>query len=358
MKLAIISFTKPGADLCGRLVKRMRELGLEADGYVQSRFLNALQETPGICPVKEPIARWTRQRFDHVDGLIYIGASGIAVRAIAPCLKDKMTDPAVLVIDESGKYVISLLSGHIGGANELTLMAAEILEAEPVITTATDVRKKTAIDVWAKKRNLRLSDRILAKQAAASLLEGDPVGFYSDFPLKEDMPEGFVKGEMCPLSLWITARKRPEPDHMISMFLGENARILRLIPNVLSVGIGCRKGIGAEVILEKLEQVLEQENWEKMSIRQIVSIDLKAEEEGLIETASCLQVPFRTCSARELEAVTGNVSSSAFVKRVTGTDNVCERAALCGAGADGLLVVSKQAGNGVTIAIALERIYI
>lgn len=352
MRLAVISFTRAGGLLCGRLVTQARELGLNCRGYVMDRFFHILQDVPGICPLGEPVAEWTRKWFDQMDGLVYIGAAGIAVRAVAPCLKDKMTDPAVVVIDEKGEYVVSLLSGHIGGANELAVTLADMLGAVPVITTASDVRQKTAVDVWAKTRGLGLSDRTLAKQVAAAILDGGPVGFYSDYPLLEPVPEGFCQGRLCRMNVWVTARIKPEETDLVARFSGEDSRILRLIPRTLTVGVGCRRGVEGEKIMQAVTGAVERANLDLKAVANIASIDIKKEEEGICTVAGRLGVPFLTFSSEELNEVPGMFTPSDFVKQVTGTDNVCERSALAGAGTGARLLGKKQAADGVTVAIA------
>lgn len=352
MRLAVISFTRAGSQVCRNLVKQARELGMDCQGYTMDRFAHTLQDGDGICPVRETVAEWTMNQFGQADGLVYIGAAGIAVRSVAPCLKDKMTDPAVVVVDEQKRYVVSLLSGHVGGANELTLTIAGILGAEPVITTASDVCRKTAIDVWAKKRGLRLSDRTLAKQVAASLLDGEMVGFFSDYPLDEPIPDGFCIGDACRVNVWVTSKRRPDKTDAVSRFLPERAGILRLIPPVLFIGVGCRKGTGKKQILQLVSDVLAQENLEPLAVAGIASIDIKKEEKGIVEAAKELGVPFYTFPAAVLEAVPGVFTSSEFVRGVTGTDNVCERSALAAAGEGGRLLVKKQVAAGVTAAVA------
>lgn len=351
MRLAVISFTKAGSIVCGRLVKRFRELGETCSGYAVKRFANETGE-PGICPVEEPVGVWSGRMIGEMDGIIYIGAAGIAVRAIAPYIKDKMTDPAVLVIDEQGKFVISLLSGHVGGANELTLRAAEILGAQPVITTASDVQGRIGIDVWAKKHGMALSDRGLAKEAAAALVNGEPVGFYSDYQLDKPVPEGYARGQMCRMNIWVTCRKYPEADNAISMFLPENAKILRLIPGLLTVGIGCRKGVDAEQVEAAVRQAFQRHNLELRGAVRLTSIDLKREEPGILQAAKQMGLPFITFSAGELEQAEGTFSESEFVRKITGTGNVCERAALLGAGAGARLLARREVYGGVTVAIA------
>lgn len=355
MKLAVISFTRAGSTVCSRLVKGFRQLGETCSGYAVRRFADEMRE-PGICPVEEPVGVWSGRMFGQMDGIIYIGAAGIAVRAIAPHMKDKMTDPAVLVVDEQGKFVISLLSGHVGGANELALQAAELLGAQPVITTASDVQGRTAVDVWAKKRGMMLSDRVLAKEAAAALVDGEPVGFYSDYRLNETVPEGYAREQMCRINVWVTCREYPEADNAISTFLPDNAKILRLIPRILTVGIGCRKGVSAQQVESGIREAFRRHNLDLRGAAGLASIDIKQAEPGILRTAEALEIPFRTFSAGELEQADGMFTESGFVKKITGTGNVCERAAVLGAGFGARLLVRKEIYDGVTVAVA-EAVY-
>lgn len=358
MKLAVISFTRSGGNLCSRLTRGLRERGYDCTGYIQSRLLNEFYDAPGLCPVKSSLTEWTRTRFYSLDGLVFIGAVGIAVRAIAPFIKDKIRDPAVVVMDDGGCFAISLLSGHLGGANELTRITAEIIGAVPVITTATDVNGKTAIDVWARQRDLQWSDRELLKQISAALLADQPVGFYSDYPLAEPVPGDFTRGQLCRYQVWITACQNPESRHMVSWFSDETTQILRLIPRSLYVGIGCRKDVDAAALFKQLQQVFLDHNLDLAAIAQIASISLKEQETGLIRLAARLKVPFQVYGPKTLNELAGTFTASEFVKSVTGVDNVCERAALAGAGADGRLLVAKQAGNGITIAVATGQLEI
>lgn len=315
-------------------------------------------DQPGIFALKESVGDWTGRLFKEVDGLLYIGAAGIAVRAVAPYLKDKMTDPAVVVIDEQGKYAISLLAGHVGGANRLAVLTGEILGAVPVITTASDVQGRTAVDVWAADRGLKLSDRELAKRAAAALVNGENVGLYSDYPVTEPVPEGYVLGQRCGINVWVTSRLSPDPNSTIATLPPEEMQILRLIPASLVVGIGCRRDVETERVKEAVEQTLLRHGLDLRAVDGVASIDLKREERGIMETAGFLGVPFVTFSAGELEQVEGEVSESAFVRNVTGTGNVCERAALLGAGPGSRLLVRKEICGGITVAVAEKNLEI
>lgn len=354
MKIAVISFTKAGSDVCRRLTGEFLRRGEECRGYVPEKYREEGENLNFIFPVTDSVGRWTQKQFGQADGLIYIGAAGIAVRAIAPYLKDKMTDPAVVVIDDQSRYAVSLLSGHVGGANALAEEAAQILGAVPVITTASDVRGLTAVDVWARRRGLLISDRILAKETAAALVNGEEVGFFSDYPLEDGVPEGYVSGKICRRNVWVTCRSAENiPDQEGA--LPEDCRFLRLIPPFLSVGIGCRKYISEENVEAAVFQAFERARLDIRAAGVLTSIDLKKQEEGILKFAEKLSLPFVTFSAEELEAVGGTFTESEFVRKTAGTGNVCERAAVLAAGGRGRLWMRKQCQDGVTVAIAEER---
>lgn len=371
MRLAVISFTIQGSKINETLVRRFRQTGAECTGYVKTRFAD--QVCPlGLVPAEEPLAQWTGRMFGCLpeecdsssqdsltggnqaqDGVIFIGAAGIAVRAIAPYVKDKMTDPAVVVIDELGRFSISLLSGHVGGANHLAFQAAEFLGAVPVVTTATDINCRFAIDVFAREQGLVISDREQARLVSADILSGIPVGFFSDIPIEGGLPEGFTQKEMCRRTVWITWKLRPEPDSLCGMFLGADGELLKLVPKLLVIGIGCRKGVSEEQILKAVYRALEEENCMPEAVAGLASIDLKKEENGILAAANRMQVPFHTYSAQELKTVPGDFEESDFVEQVAGVGNVCQRAAMMEVEKDGgWLMKKKTVYDGVTIAIA------
>lgn len=354
MKLAVISFTKAGSDICRRLTEEFLRRGEECRGYAPEKYIKEEAGQSILFPVTEAVGSWTEKQFSEADGLIYIGAAGIAVRSIAPYLKDKMTDPAVVVVDDQARYAISLLSGHVGGANDLTERTARILGAVPVVTTASDIRGLTAIDVWASSRGLLISDRILAKETAAALVNGEEVGFFSDYPLADGVPEGYASEKICRRNVWITCRSAeniPEQDGA----LPENCSFLRLIPRVLSVGIGCRKGVSEDKIEEAVFQAFNRASLDIRAAGVLASIDLKKKEEGILKFAESQSLPYVTFSAEELEKAGGSFTESEFVRKTAGTGNVCERSAVLAAGGRGRLWMRKQCLNGVTVAIAEER---
>lgn len=159
MKIGMICFTARGTAICRLLCRRFRDTGTECTGYVPQRFWKPEWEAEGIKPQDKSLSEWTGSMFGQKRALVFIGAAGIAVRAIAPFVRDKMTDPPVVAVDEAGHFCIPLLSGHVGGANELAERMACWLQGIPVITTATDINGIFAVDVFAARRGLCITDR-------------------------------------------------------------------------------------------------------------------------------------------------------------------------------------------------------
>lgn len=280
------------------------------------------------------------ERFRQSDVLIFVGACGIAVRKIAPYVRDKRTDPAVLCVDELGTFVISLLSGHIGGANDLTHQVAAALGATPVVTTATDIHRKFSVDAWAARKGLVIGDMGLAKKISARILEAE-VPLKSDFPVTGGYPGGVVAGDGGDLGICISFRTEDPFDET-----------LHLIPRCLHLGIGCRRGTPEEAIRQTVTRVLEQNGIDPRAVKAVASIDLKAQEPGLLQYCEGLGIVPAFYGAEQLRQVPGAFTPSPFVQSVTGVDNVCERAALLGADR---LIIKKTAMGGVTVAVAAEK---
>lgn len=293
----------------------------------------------GLLLIPKPSAPFFGKRFSNDDALIFVSSCGIAVRSIAPHIRSKTEDPAVIVIDETGRFVISLLSGHIGGANALAERIADALGATDVITTATDASGRFSVDSWAKTNCFTISDMGMAKAVSAAILEGD-VPLKSDFPIIGKLPAGLKTGE-GETGVYVTY-KTDEP----------YKNTLRLIPKCLRLGIGCRRGMAREAVKNAVDTVLSDNGIEPLAVKCAASIDLKRDEAGLLEYCLEAGLPIEFFSAERLNGVQEAVSSSEFVKSVTGVDCVCERAALVGADR---LIVKKTAINGVTVAVSLEK---
>lgn len=386
MKLAVISFTVNGTrlnrKLCATLSEKLKTNAAARDEilifcYVKSKQPPVLEEAgkqPECMVWQRPLNDWAREMFASMDALIFIGATGIAVRAIAPLVQDKFYDPAVLVMDELGQFCIPLLSGHVGGANELAETISQLTGSQAVITTATDVNHQFAVDVFARKNGVKIADRELAKEISAELLTGRKVGFFTDFLWDGTLPKGLCEGQFCDRNIQITIntnslkdslKKRAKKEGYAtetgvqpketdrSETCSREKDTLRLVPPVIILGIGCRKGTPAGHIQAAIHQLLKEQNLHPLSIAAIATIDLKKEELGLLAAAEALQTPVICYSSEELAAVPGDFAESAFVKQITGVGNVCERAALKAARErGGYLVCHKTVYDGVTVAAA------
>ncbi|MCI8886524.1 MAG: cobalt-precorrin 5A hydrolase [Hungatella sp.] len=363
--VAIISFTDRGRQVnwalnlglekCGYLCRSYEKMRSNAD-HRATEHKESLQGNTVMFQVEEPVSLWARERFEDSQALIFIGAAGIAVRAIAPWIQDKWKDPAVVDVDEAGRFAIPLLSGHVGGANDLAQAAAEILKGVPVITTATDVNHRFAVDVFAVKNGLQIMDRSLAKEISAQILKGALVGMFSDYPLTGIWPEELMEDRVGEQNIWITRR----PDRIGERDLyrdhkkgAEEISVLRLVPKIIHIGVGCRGKVPGKEIKACVLEVLRRRNCVPESVAAVASIDLKEKEPGLLELAEAFHVPFHTFTARSLKEVKGEFQESDFVAQVTGVGNVCERAALLSS--KGKVICSKQVFPGVTVALAEEE---
>ncbi len=343
MKAGIISFTKTGYQFAEKLAGILQKEGYEAAVAVKCA---GLPESAGCS-----VAEWAEKQFQESDALIFVGAVGIAVRLIAPHLHSKLTDPAVIVFDERGMYGIPILSGHIGGANELALLLCRETGARPVITTATDIQEKWAADVFAVKNGFYIENMSKVKKISAKVLRGEKIVMHV-----EDSAE-YITGnppECLRVSRTSGKQAQPEPDIKVGIFRysGETP-VLCLVPRTVCIGIGCRKGTEEKTIEEAVNLVLEREGIWAESIEKAASIDLKAKEEGLVSYCRNRGLELVTFSAGELMEAEGEFSSSEFVEKTVGVDNVCERSAVKASG--GLLFVKKQVYQGVTVALAMQK---
>jgi cobalt-precorrin 5A hydrolase len=308
--------------------------GDEVRAYTMERF-----EEPDFGAIERPSKPFYEPIFAWSDAMVFVGAVGIAVREIAPFIRSKLTDPAVVSMDELGHYVIPLLSGHIGGANDLALSLAEVVEGTPVVTTATDINKKFSVDAWAARKGLAITNLSIAKSVSAEILER-PVPVKSDFPVVTELPNGVVAAEEGKIGIYISCSKEKPFEET-----------LLLVPPVLHLGIGCRRGTPVEKFREAVDSVLKEYNIHPKAIKQVTSIDIKSNEEGLLEFCKERNLPAVFYTAEQLWEVPGEFTPSQCVLRFTGVDNVCERSSMIGAEK---LLVKKTIRNGVTVAIAAE----
>ena len=282
-----------------------------------------------------PLADWTARQFAQSQALIFVGAVGIAVRAIAPYCKSKVSDPAVVVLDECGQFAVPILSGHLGGANDLARALAAVCGAVPVITTATDANHVFAVDEWAKHQNCAVLEPERIRRVSGKLLAGEPVHFASGWHISGQAPAGVTAGSAPDFSLTLTPAGGG----------------LHLVPRIGVLGVGCRRGTSAKALEAAFSAFCADHGLAPQCIAGAASIDLKQNEEGLLAFCKSHGWPVKFFSAEQLRQAPGSYAASAFVQSVTGVDNVCERAAVLASG--GTLFLPKQAGGGVTFALAL-----
>ena len=339
--------------------------------------------------MKETVKACVDEYFEQVDAIVFVTASGIAVRSVAEHLTHKSQDPAIVCMDECGKHVISLVSGHAGGANALTQMLADVMWATPVITTATDVEGQFSIDDYAREHNFVVTDWAKAKTISAEVLAAGAKPVWVDEAeknaceiCKEQKSTGIDVGEIendgcenrvdecenrvdgCENRIdgcknRVDVKRLQIGSHQVIITPKDvpvDAQTLQLIPRCIVAGVGCKKGTPVDKIEHAVQEAFAKAGLRMEALCAVASIDLKKEEAGLLEFCETRNVPFETYAAEELQAVPGTYSASEFVSGVTGVDNVCERSAVkCASehGAnDGELLLRKQAQDGVTVALS------
>ena len=319
MRIKILYFTDKGKALAERLEAVLAEH-------------DAVTVPKGV-----PLAFVCGDAFADNEALVFIGAAGIAVRAVAQFVRDKLKDPPVIVIDENGSFVIPLLSGHVGGANSLALEIAEAIKAQPVITTATDVSGAFSVDVFARENELRIANRDGIAKVSSSALEGKPVTLcIKDYPPEE------------PVDVLIA-------DEEAAKGLKDAAKIV-LCPKRYAIGMGCRRDKSYEDLRAFAEDVLSNNGIDINDAGCIATIDVKKDEEGLKRLSQAWRMPLITFEAGLLAKAEGDFSHSDTVLEKVGVDNVCERAAVLAAGKGSQIRVKKTARDGMTIAVAERKI--
>lgn len=377
MRVSIISFTRQGTALSLRIRSCLNRQEIK-DVRLYAKFRNeektdikenksAAGELPEALDKEtddrdiiwlseqQSVTRWAGEQFQEKNALIFIGAAGIAVRAIAPFVRDKLSDSPVIAADEKGQFVIPLLSGHVGGANELAERIAAGIGAAAVITTATDVNHKFAVDVWAKQNLLTIpgekKDGI--KQISAKILRNERI------TISVEKTEDGADRLLEKLPAYLEEILYP-PDREIDLIISGDSNLadkakLFLKPKEYVLGIGCRKGKSAEELDTMIRQKLEYLGISISDIARLASIDRKKEEKGILEWTERYGIPFVTYTETELRKAEGSFHGSAFVEHTVGVDNVCERAALLACEGKGQLILEKQAEHGITVAAAKRK---
>ena len=342
--IAVWAITPKGAQLAEAIARKMPQAGL----FVTAELASDFERTHRFTRLKDAVCR----HFWLFSAHIFIMSTGIVVRMIAPLIRNKTEDPAVLVADESGKYVISLLSGHIGGANALTLKVAELIRADPVITTATDVNRLPAVDVLAKEKNLYIENYSAIKTVSMALISGAPICLHDPYSFLSD---NFKAVTVLPFPENKSAGKESLQKDMhagvyiddIVVEVPDNTLVLR--PATLVAGIGCHRDTSFEELQKFLFNILDRFALAVKSLKCLASIDRRADAACLPALAEDLEISIKFFAPQELNAVQTIENPSAMAKKHIGVESVCEAAAILH---QGRLIVPKQSTKNMTVAVA------
>ncbi|HSQ90034.1 cobalt-precorrin 5A hydrolase [Romboutsia sp.] len=364
-KIAVVCITENGK----KLALRINSLIKNSDVYVVSNKKNNLQletKKEKVFLVTEKLSELVEKLFKKYECIVFIMATGIVVRVIAPYINSKFSDPAILVTDEKGTNIISLLSGHMGGANEMTHYISDLIEANPVITTATDVNKKASLDMIAKKLDAHIDNfRENVKDVNAMLVNNQEVGIYVDENYDIDTRGFKVLDKLENIEeldkvVVITNKNQIIKDYLISQCDSKvkedslvknevSKKIIKVIPRDIVVGIGCRRNTDSKLLQESLTNLLHDYNIDIKSVKEIGSIDIKHDEKAIIDLASYLDAPFTTISSEEISKVDYLFDKSEFVKKNVGVYCVAEPVAHILS--KGNLIIEKHKYKGITISV-------
>ncbi len=336
MKIGCFSFSDKGKELGDKLAYLSK---INQSNYTIYHFNNS-QTKGGIKSLLE-------NAWEEYAGIIFISATGIAVRMSSSYIKHKSLDPAVVVVDDLGRFSISLLSGHLGGANELAHWIAEETEAIPVITTASDNRGIEAIDIFAKKNNYYMEDMKSVKDITSMMVNGKNIGFYSEMDTVIDYDNLLIIRDLENIDRWIDGIIVITSNKIESLNIPHT--ILR--PKNINIGIGCRKGIEGKRIIEAVKNTLEKHRLSEKSIKNIGTVEVKKYEAGILDAAKHFNSQLEIFTIEEIKKVEDRFEKSQFVNDTIGVYSVSEPCAyLLG----GQMICEKSKHNGITIAITKE----
>ena len=341
-KVAIWVVTPNGLALAGLIA---------ADLPAADLFVSASLEPDIPCTPFNRLSVAVADHFRTYSGHIFITAAGIAVRVVAPLLADKTRDPAVVVLDEMGRHAVSLVSGHIGGANALAEKIAGLTGARPVITTATDVSGAPAIDTAAVENDLAIENPEAIKKVNMAFIRKEKVALYDPAgTLADALPESFVRRVKISKGGW------PGPADSPGIYIDDAVAVLPdgvlvLRPKSLAAGIGCNRNTAKDELKALLQNTLKQHRLSINSLKAIASINIKNDEPGLLSLAQELNIPLVFYAKEELNTAMGIENPSTMVENHTGVKSVCEAAAILATG-QGSLAVPKKKSKNATVAIA------
>lgn len=337
MKIAIISVSSKGQKLAQKLKEK-----LDKDSTIISSVL-----------YHKNVKKNLKITFYEYDAIIAIMASGILIRSIAKLIESKITDPAILNIDDNGNFVISVLSGHLGGANTLCKKVANLINATPVITTSTDINKKLGIDIIAEDLYLTINNSKEILYFNKAILDNKRIFIKLNDKSDYNYLYDYLSNVTLEIDVLISQSSKINKDEILCCI--ENHELI-LTPKKIIVGIGCKRGKSIYIIEEKLNIALKTLNISKSRISGFASAEIKKDEEGILNLAKKLNVPVNFVGLDKLRLFTSrDVQKSEFVYSKFGIHGVCEPSALITAGFDSKLIYKKTSSDGVTISIAVSK---
>lgn len=353
--IAVLAFTRQGVKTAVKVRDVLSKMKLKCTIFAPKKYI---QEE--VSPLDKKLREFVREVFDKVDAIVAIMATGIIVRTIAPCLKNKMSDPAIVGVDDSGKFVISLLSGHYGGANELTKLIADGIGALPVVTTASDVMGKKSVEELAKilhcdiknpESLTAVNSAIVNGERLVMVFTGDVKALMNkilDFEIKmaESAERAIEIVNDFDGGIIITKEEIPQNK------LKKPAIIMK--PRKMTIGIGARKDVSENDVIEAVNLALMQVNIPLERVDCLATIEVKRESLSMINAAKRLGLQFEFIGIDDLRSFKhGDLSlDSKVVEQKIGVGGVCERVALMVAGEKTKLILKKTKVKGVTVAIA------
>jgi cobalt-precorrin 5A hydrolase len=353
--IAVVAITRRGVETALNIKQ-----ALDGEGLINSIFAPKKYIQNGVCELEGKIGDFIKESYGRFDAIVAVMATGITIRAVAPYLESKLSDPAIIGVDAAGNFVISLLSGHYGGANDLAKIIAKGIAATPVITTASDSMGKQSVDELAKILHLTIENPKSLAPVNAAIVNGGNVVlvFVGDVNIPADVIEGFEikRVDNCEEAVKIVegydagAIVTREP--LKVDYVGKPVTFLRA-RNIV-VGLGCRKNSRCEHLVEAVNAALETVGLPVGRVDRFVSVDIKRDSAAMLDTAKLFDVPFEFLSVEALRSVSHPDLSpdSKLVQEKIGVGGVCERAALIIAGKNSSLILKKTKLNGTTVAIA------
>lgn len=353
--IAIIAITRRGVETALKI-----QLALDTAGFTAKVYAPKKYSQNGVVPLEKNFADFLRETYSKVNALVAVMATGIVIRAVAPLLESKLTDPAVVGVDATGRFVISLLSGHYGGANELTRTIAKGIGATPVITTASDVTGKLSVDELAKKLHLTIQNPRSLVGVNSAIVNGDnivlvvvgdakvPLELASCYEIKKakDPAEALTLIKNYSAGIIVTDK------HLSTGNFAKPVTVLK--PKKIVVGLGARKNSSTQSIVEAVQWALTHLGLSIEQISRYATVDIKRDSQPMLDAAQRLGRPLEFLSVDALRSVNYDDLSpdSAMVQQKIGVGGVCERAALIAAGNNSKLILKKTKLDGVTVALA------